>query len=648
MLVNKLPLVVAVTGALLLGTTASQAEGLTAKQLAGPPSEFAMMQMPDPSASAIQSKAALIPVTFAQNKAGQRAWSGQLPIENGQGRVLVFAPEGEQWDLFVSSPNGGIEKAAGSVARVARDTVFGMDKAEHAARYYAFDAMTPGSWNLKLTASGPSHGGYLLLEGDDRTELSSYQTHRKQWVGQTQQIASLLTFAEAEGMPKLGLEAGQITRATLRVTAPNGEISEYAMFDDGLHGDALAGDGIVGGEFPTKLAGQYLAQVQVQGRDVHGQDILRSAEHVIPVVQNSLRLAGTKSTGATAEPGRLSVRLPLAGAKAGGNHYRAYAEVWGRDGAGQDVAVAWIGGMVELENGAVSLGMDDRWVARSKATGDFELRNLRIEDPDHFVTLVDAKRMPLSLPAVSKRAVSDAAIDEDMLMGKRPDSLNVLEKGTGSRLLLVHGYCSGDVWPAGNFSSASKFLDLNQNRSHDQFAQRIKTFGNTWNSYGIVAHSQGGAAALHLYTYYWSGLDNATGSRLIQSVGTPYQGTNLAGILATLGNWFGVGCGTNDNLTYSGASSWLAGIPSWARSKVNYYTTSFKSTNWWTNDYCNFATDLVLSDPEDGTTEKAYGQLSGAVNRGHTTGQCHTTGMRDPAQYQDSSRNATMNSNAAR
>ena len=249
---------------------------------------------------------------------------------------------------------------------------------------------------------------------------------------------------------------------------------------------------------------------------------------------------------------------------------------------------------------------------------------------------------------MSKRAVSDAAIDEDMLMGKRPDSLNVLEKGTGSRLLLVHGYCSGDVWPAGNFSSASKFLDLNQNRSHDQFAQRIKTFGNTWNSYGIVAHSQGGAAALHLYTYYWSGLDNATGSRLIQSVGTPYQGTNLAGILATLGNWFGVGCGTNDNLTYSGASSWLAGIPSWARSKVNYYTTSFKSTNWWTNDYCNFATDLVLSDPEDGTTEKAYGQLSGAVNRGHTTGQCHTTGMRDPAQYQDSSRNATMNSNAAR
>ena len=59
-------------------------------------------------------------------------------------------------------------------------------------------------------------------------------------------------------------------------------------------------------------------------------------------------------------------------------------------------------------------------------------------------------------------------------------------------------------------------------------------------------------------------------------------------------------------------------------------------------------TDLVLSDPEDGTTEKAYGQLPGAINRGHVSGQCHTAGMRDPAQYRDSSRNATMNANAAR
>jgi hypothetical protein len=100
-------------------------------------------------------------------------------------------------------------------------------------------------------------------------------------------------------------------------------------------------------------------------------------------------------------------------------------------------------------------------------------------------------------------------------------------------------------------------------------------------------------------------------------------------------------------LTYDGASLWLSGIPSWARSRVYYHTTSFKDV-WWRYDYCHIATDLFLSDPDDGTTEKWSGQLSGANNLGHKTNWCHTSGMRDTPQYLDSSRNANMNSNANR
>jgi hypothetical protein len=220
--------------------------------------------------------------------------------------------------------------------------------------------------------------------------------------------------------------------------------------------------------------------------------------------------------------------------------------------------------------------------------------------------------------------------------------------GVGSRLLLVHGYCSELVWPASNFTNASSFYDPDANRTNDQFAQLILKFGSPWHDYGIVAHSQGGLASLHLYTYYWSGLDYVTsGSRLIQSVGSPYQGTNIAGILATIGSWFGVGCGSNADLTYSGAAAWLAGIPTAERAKVNYYTTSFTVYAWEWN-YCNFETEFVLEDPNDGVTERAYDQLPGGVNRGHTYGECHTTDMRDPAQYLDSSRDATMNADAAR
>jgi hypothetical protein len=93
-----------------------------------------------------------------------------------------------------------------------------------------------------------------------------------------------------------------------------------------------------------------------------------------------------------------------------------------------------------------------------------------------------------------------------------------------------------------------------------------------------------------LLAYYWSGVDVANGisllftiylfilffykgGRLVQSVGSPYQGTSIAGFLADLGRIFGVGCGSNYDLSRSGAANWLAKVPMDARKDVYYYTT---------------------------------------------------------------------------
>jgi len=623
-------------------TAPAFADDIVPKQLAGTPDDFAALAPLDPAAAAIGSKTALIPVRMS-GKA--RSWQGTLPVENGKARFLVFSGGAAQWDVQLVAPDGA-PKSARDLGLRSKRTPFGVEGDSHDADLFELDGVAPGAWTLKLSAKGgEANDGFVLIEGDEATELSSYQTHKRQLLGQRIGLAGVLTVSDAKGT-RLGAAAGRIDSATLRVTAPDGSVETFAMYDDGAHGDGLAGDGTVGGDFLAKSTGQYLAQVVVRGTDRNGQPLLRTAEHVVPVVDQSLALAATKASGRAGNGTRLSIEVPVAADKAG-QHYRAYAEVWGSDKRGRAVPVAWAGGMTTPANGTLSIGFDERWVARADAQGPYELRNLRIEDPDHFVTIAEAKSLPLSLPALRTKARGmKVAIDDSMRMGPRPVALSA--KGVGTRLLLVHGYCSGGVWPTSHFTNASTFADYNQNRTHDQFARLIQSFGSTWNSFGVVAHSQGGAASLHLYNYYWSGLDYATGSRLIQSVGTPYQGTNLSGILASLGSWFGVGCGTNSNLTYSGSSSWLAGIPSSSRAKVNYYTTAFRTTNWYTNDYCNFATDLVLSDPEDGTTEQAYGQLPGAVNRGHTAGQCHTAGMRDPAQYQDATRNATMNANAAR
>ncbi|OOW87647.1 conditioned medium factor [Xanthomonas campestris pv. vitiswoodrowii] len=638
----------------LLSAPLAAAE-LQPKQLAGPPEEFAQMRAPDPAESAILSKSALLPVELAP--AGQSArWQGSLPVENGHLRFMVLSGD-QAWDAAVAAPQlAGARATAVATPLHAQRTLLGTAEHGTSGMRYAVESARNGAWSLTLQSSSPvAQRGYVLMEGDARTQLASYLRTRQQQVGQSLTLNALLSGNDARGATLLTAQAGTIDQASLRVIDPQGGVRSLPMADDGKHGDGAAGDGVYGGTFQPTGEGTWIAQVIVHGHDQAGQPFVRTSEHVVPVVDTSLRLLGNALGARAAEGTRLTIALPIAARGNAPSHYRVFGQVWGTDAKGKDVPVAWIGGMLTPQQGQLPLSLDERWIARAGARAPFTLRSLRIEDPDHYIPLVQAGALPLQVPALRRASVARAstAIDESMRMGPRPTALasamaTAQPQAAGSQLVLVHGYCSNGVWPQAQFTNASTFLDAKQNRSNDQFAQRLAQFASQWSSFSTVAHSQGGMAALHLYTYYWSGLDNATGGRVMQSVGTPYQGTNLSGVLAAVGSWFGVGCGTNSDMTYDGAKAWLAGIPADARAKVNYYTTSFAKTNWYTNDYCNAASDLVLNDPEDGTVEQVNAQLPGGVNRGHTTGQCHTTGMRDPAQYLDANRNAVMNANAAR
>src|SRR5690606_39916336 len=91
----------------------------------------------------------------------------------------------------------------------------------------------------------------------------------------------------------------------------------------------------------------------------------------------------------------------------------------------------------------------------------------RIEDPDHFIPLATAARVPLSTPRLRIHRAIAAHIDETMTMGPRPAAAGPGANATGSKLVLVHGYCSAGVWPQSQFANSATFLDANQNRSHD-------------------------------------------------------------------------------------------------------------------------------------------------------------------------------------
>lgn len=621
------------------------------KQLAGAAEEIPQMRLPDPADSAVKSKTAMLPV--AATRVAQRF---EIPIENhADFRLMLLAPNGEKWGIKVALPNEDYinlrqQSAASRNIEIAED-FYGFGDERFPAEVFTFRGAATGMLRVEINTNRSAVGGFLVASSESSLRLNSYVNTLETVRGGSIGLTALLTDNDNETN-----FAGEIREARVRIETPNGEWVTARMFDDGNHNDRLAGDGIFGGAFVPNQAGKFVAQIIAEGTTANGAAFIRTGEHLIDVAANRVvfdRAASVKSIDDT----RFQIDLPARNLRAG-QKVIAHAEVWGRGADGNQKAIAWIGGMTLAEKSFSSrktnlpLTLDARWLVRSDAKSDYELRNVRLQDADSFSVLGTADAIalpPFELPE-NLRGTSGDEITDEMRTGVRPPN-EIQTDAPGGKLMLVHGYCSSDVWAAarnaGHFTNYVTFLDLNQNRSHDEFAQRIRDFGAGLPSFGIVAHSQGGSASLHLYTYYWSGLDYATGTRLIQSVGTPYQGTALAGNLAALGSVFGAGCGVNNDLTYSGAATWLANIPSWARAKVFYHTTSFTEV-WWRYDYCSLGTDLFLGDPEDGVVERAYAQLPGANNLGHKTGWCHTSGMRDPAQTTDSSRNVNMNANAAR
>lgn len=388
------------------------------------------------------------------------------------------------------------------------------------------------------------------------------------------------------------------------------------------------------------------------------------------------RLAVTRgahaSLGAT---GWIEFAIPLDDRRGDDDAVLAAAEVWSR--AGSDGApprcLGWIGGLAEAgADGCVRIGVARDAIgdtASATTAAGLELRQVRLHARDGWVPLDLVARMPVvadpgiaaeRAPATTAgtRATAPAwsgppgiaSVGWNGRAATAAGTISSFTAGIGTHaLMLVHGYCAGaNPWPGTNFADDQwMYEEPEANLSHDAFALDLAAEGERFKSFGVIAHSQGGSAALHLYTFYWSGLDWAGEGRLIQALGTPFEGTALAGNLAALGEIFGVQCGSNGDMTYDGSAAWLSTIPTAARARVYTHTTTFTNYPFF-YDYCSIATDFFLTDPEDGVTEHFSGHIAGANDMGLVAGWCHVGGMRDPDQTLDGSRNAVMNEEAAR
>jgi hypothetical protein len=521
------------------------------------------------------------------------------------------------------------------------------------------------------TENHPVSLGVAIVYNDSPIEIFSHLTSYELDVGKPVGLVARVSNTPTENL------IGVVDQAEMAIIDPDGFEHWIPMHDDGLHNDGVANDGVYGATFVPTKSGNYVWRAELSGQ-IAGVAFQRSTQHLVRVatVDAILSGTGTLSVEANRVTVAIDVKIP---SDALLSEFHTYAELWTTTG----IPIGWAMATTEVIENQVKLSWDARWLARAGVTDSllFELRNVYISELNGFVPMSTALSIALTSGNLSELVIKDPYVDDDLLFfGPRPhwidDAIATIAAtatttatnttaaaATPTEVVLVHGYCSTTnpfVGKGHDWRLAHVFEDYDQNLPNDEFARRLHAFADSKGlmAWSGIGHSQGGIALVHLRSTYWSGLDVAAAisaaavaettpkKRLIQTVGTPWKGCSAAGTSANLIKAFGVACGANADLTPDGAALWLATVSEHAAKDVYYYpTVNFKNPGFFDSS-CNWATNLVLDSPNDGTTELIRSDLRGGTNCGVTERQCHTEGMNYMAQTSDMQRNAVMDSYA--
>eukprot|EP01092_Planopodium_desertum_P014507 TRINITY_DN733_c0_g1_i1.p1 TRINITY_DN733_c0_g1~~TRINITY_DN733_c0_g1_i1.p1 ORF type:complete len:540 (-),score=198.37 TRINITY_DN733_c0_g1_i1:88-1707(-) len=501
-----------------------------------------------------------------------------------------------------------------------------------------------------------NYGPYAIL--GTPTQIEDYVGGK---IGMTVQL--IQSNGSALKTTALDLTGFQVT-AQLDIIQPDGTEIYVPMNDGGLEGDLQANDGIYTAEITAPESGYYRTQILVNGVDPAGKYFTRTVDTLLYSVPDNVDFTGLAWGAIDTKHEVFQIYTGISytayEGEANPEDFKIYAEVWGTDASGKSVPISWAGGLQSIEqyngNSVIRFDVDMQWINKAGASAPYQIKNARIQDLESSdpIDTADSISVTITSDPAEYKLSTVVALDEitdKMRFGTPPakiaDNIAKAKNGTQlyGKLLLVHGYCaSGNPWPSTEFSESLSFDGgLCQSLTNDEFAQRMQAFAdeNGLEGCSAIGHSQGGLASAHLLNYYWSCFDAAIPlpGRPIQSVGSPYKGSSLAGTIADLGSIFGVGCGSNTDMTTTGGVTWQAGISAATRAEVAYYITRY-SVGWF--EYCSLPANMVLAWPNDGTTEQERADLDGALYCGESPDWCHTADMTDPPQYTDASRNIDM------
>ncbi len=619
------------------------------KQIGAPASDLYnnRLRSPDPSMTGRTVGHAMIDITFDDNG----LWSWELGVPpSSHLSLLPVGPDCDTWQLAAIDPAGHHDGdnrfwTEGDLEPFFPTLAHRLDIANP----------LPGRWTITLQGGQPGETGMLIVRDRSGVGLQCHPTSHVALIGRPITLRAALVPIDQSGYPlqdALSAFADGLDIIDARMTWQDDRKTPESI-------ELIQNGPWLESSFTPVVSGPVTARLEIEGVDADGFSFVRTT-HWHGSVQHEIAVTNIEIHEIDEE--RIAIDLELTG-DVMPDRVLLGAEAWCKGPDGHQPR-CWIGGISVLEGAMARLVLDKRWLTLEGGSGEaLELREIRIANPNGARPLLPTnaiRSIPVGTVTVPDTVPDPTIVLSELLHGKgdqkafinrrrHQDSGTRQDQYGGHNLMLSHGYCSdGDSFPPSDFTgNVAEYVNIEQNFSHDEFALDILSFGQQYKSYGIVGHSQGGNAALHLYTFYWSGLDWAGPGRLLQAMGTPFTGTPLAGDISVLGEIFGIGCGVNDDLTYQGASNWLSFIPTSTRSRTWTWSSTFED-NWWSYDYCNILSDLLLWDPEDGVVENSEADLDGGNNMGTTIGWCHIQYMTEPAEYWDTNRTSEMDAEGAR
>ena len=497
-------------------------------KLAGPPSEFTDFATPSSVSVAATSEAFGLPT--AQLTVTASHWSHPLPVDDAEILTIIILYQGpDVADVRVSAkdPSGNLVNPTLQV-----DEDFGINGNSYPSKSIAFENPAAGEWTVMLDLLD----AHTNLPVPVYTIASYSNSNYKVWGTVTDE--SLVTGEEVTVEAMIPLPSsmddhdsstkpvptlGVVKDAVLTITQPDGDRFSKPM-------ENPENDGLFQASFIALQSGTFNARVDVFGSGGSGQSFVRTLWYLFHVADPVLRIAPQPAHAEMVyhkamDTSVVYILVPVIWDSTADNVFRGFAEVWGTGVGGDIVPVAWVSGLLPIKdkegynattNYFLQFDLDETWLDKAQAKPPLYLKNVTFDERANFITLAFAKSMKVvttdrKLLARQPREPA-TEITYEMRNGYNPYRYLKQNSSETGKLILVHGYCAHETpFTLEDFTDFEVFEDFDQNRLNDAFAQKIAEFADSKGitKFSLYSHSQGGFAALHLNTYYQTGLANS-------------------------------------------------------------------------------------------------------------------------------------------